>query len=292
MSLITRCTACQTLFKVVPDQLRISDGWVRCGQCGEIFDAAQNLLVDQDEPLATAEASDAESEKLPGPAPVDTLAELAGAQSTHMSEASLDSPPHLAPETDAPTQPVATPPSQTEPVSAPGMPSFMQGTVAPSPWQRRGVRRALTVAASLLAVTLVAQVLRHERDRLAAIEPALRPVLSTLCQWTGCSLSPMRQIESVVIDSSSFSRQRGDVYRLAFSLRNAAPADIAMPSLELSVTDTRDQALARRVILPVEFGATTLVLGAGAEWGGRISLNVKSGSTERIAGYRLVAFYP
>jgi len=44
MSLITRCPACETLFKVVPDQLRISDGWVRCGQCEEVFDASRNLL--------------------------------------------------------------------------------------------------------------------------------------------------------------------------------------------------------------------------------------------------------
>src|SRR5512133_2289177 len=44
MSLITRCPSCQTLFKVVPDQLRISEGWVRCGQCDEIFDAGLHLL--------------------------------------------------------------------------------------------------------------------------------------------------------------------------------------------------------------------------------------------------------
>ena len=44
MSFIARCPACQTSYKVVPDQLRISDGWVRCGQCGEIFDASQQLM--------------------------------------------------------------------------------------------------------------------------------------------------------------------------------------------------------------------------------------------------------
>jgi len=43
MSLITQCPACSTMFKVVPDQLRISDGWVRCGQCDEVFDANANL---------------------------------------------------------------------------------------------------------------------------------------------------------------------------------------------------------------------------------------------------------
>jgi len=44
MSLVTRCPACSTLFKVVPDQIRIAAGWVRCGQCGEVFDASAQLL--------------------------------------------------------------------------------------------------------------------------------------------------------------------------------------------------------------------------------------------------------
>ncbi|WP_444547278.1 zinc-ribbon domain-containing protein [Ottowia beijingensis] len=32
------------MFKVVPDQLRISGGWVRCGHCNEVFDAAAHML--------------------------------------------------------------------------------------------------------------------------------------------------------------------------------------------------------------------------------------------------------
>ena len=45
MSQITRCPACGTMFKVVPDQLRISEGWVRCGHCAEVFDAAAHLMA-------------------------------------------------------------------------------------------------------------------------------------------------------------------------------------------------------------------------------------------------------
>ncbi len=44
MSLVTRCTSCGTLFKVVADQLKISQGWVRCGQCAAVFDAQANLV--------------------------------------------------------------------------------------------------------------------------------------------------------------------------------------------------------------------------------------------------------
>ena len=51
MSQITRCPHCATAFKVVADQLRISDGWVRCGQCKEVFDASEHLLMDESEPL-------------------------------------------------------------------------------------------------------------------------------------------------------------------------------------------------------------------------------------------------
>ncbi|MBQ0130828.1 MAG: zinc-ribbon and DUF3426 domain-containing protein [Comamonas sp.] len=43
MSLITRCPSCATQFRVVADQLRISEGWVRCGRCQEVFDATQAL---------------------------------------------------------------------------------------------------------------------------------------------------------------------------------------------------------------------------------------------------------
>ena len=31
------------MFKVVPDQLKISDGWVRCGHCADVFDATLHL---------------------------------------------------------------------------------------------------------------------------------------------------------------------------------------------------------------------------------------------------------
>ena len=291
MSLITRCTACQTLFKVVPDQLRISDGWVRCGQCGEIFDAAQNLLVGSEEPEAASPI--AEDAILQGTA-MDRSTDAAPAAVVLAPEPAIEAVLTPPPEPNESVQALATPTDPVADVSPapPETPSFMQGDTAPSAWQRRGVRRALTVAALVLIAALAVQILRHERDRIAALEPALRPVLGTLCESTGCVISPMRQIESVVIDSSSFSRLRGDVYRLAFSLRNSAAVDVAMPAIELSVTDAQDQALSRRVLLPAEFGATSLVLPAGGEWGSKLSLNVKSGGAERIAGYRLLAFYP
>lgn len=58
MSLATRCSACGTVFRVVKDQLRVSEGWVRCGRCAEVFNAIENLVdLEVDRPGADAEPS-------------------------------------------------------------------------------------------------------------------------------------------------------------------------------------------------------------------------------------------
>ncbi len=51
MSLATRCTHCGTIFKVVEDQLKVSEGWVRCGRCQEVFHALPTLFdLDKEAP--------------------------------------------------------------------------------------------------------------------------------------------------------------------------------------------------------------------------------------------------
>ncbi len=44
MSLATRCTSCHTAFRVVQDQLKVSEGWVRCGRCESVFNALEELF--------------------------------------------------------------------------------------------------------------------------------------------------------------------------------------------------------------------------------------------------------
>ncbi|MEF9963750.1 MAG: zinc-ribbon and DUF3426 domain-containing protein [Comamonas sp.] len=73
MSQITRCPQCQTRFKVVDDQLRISDGWVRCGKCKAVFDALAHLV-----PGAAVPAPD-QTQPAPALAPRQAAAALASA---------------------------------------------------------------------------------------------------------------------------------------------------------------------------------------------------------------------
>ncbi|MDT4818331.1 hypothetical protein FQZ97_514240 [compost metagenome] len=163
-------------------------------------------------------------------------------------------------------------------------------------WQRKGVRRLLVVLAVLAALILVVQIVRHERDGIVARQPNLRPALSALCQYTGCELAALRQIGDIVIEGAAFAREKsgGNDYRLSFTLRNAATVPLAMPAIELSLLDTQEQAVVRRVLTPVDYGAPG-VLAARADRAASLPLTLSASEAAAlppIAGYRVEAFYP
>ena len=54
-----------------------------------------------------------------------------------------------------------------------------------------------------------------------------------------CAVSALREIESVVIDSSFFVKVRTDVYRVHLTLKNTAIYAVATPALELTLTNVR-----------------------------------------------------
>jgi predicted Zn finger-like uncharacterized protein len=315
------------MFKVVPDQLRISEGWVRCGKCEEIFDAAahmQDAVAPEDSPptgavgpdtvpfegaLAQAMASESGAALAETPA-TRTLAADAGADvDIELTELQGDAllEPAVASAGVLPdgsaygvTEGRAEPrfSGEAEPLHGAATPpaaelSFMRTRPRASRWHRPLVRAALLVTCLLLVLGLALQLLVHERDRLAVLEPGLKPLIEEVCLLLGCEIEPLRQIESVVIDSSAFSKIKGDLYRLSLTLKNNAPVDLAMPAVELALTDTLDHALMRRVLQPAELGLKSGVIPAASEAQATLVLTIKTnGNGERVAGYRLLAFYP
>lgn len=341
MSLIARCPACATLFRVVPDQLKISDGWVRCGQCAEVFDAHLTLQ----EGLAPAVTVQGSAKDSVGVAP-DALQDSttpqpdgrpepeaeaeagaeAGAEPAYEALAiqapDVAAPPEPADEVAAPAEPVlepgplpgdaleASPALGTTSVDAALEPASVAEPQADAPtlqdmafvrqarrrafWSRRGVRIAMGVAAISTGLLLAGQVGFHHRDRLAAQLPVLRPVLAALCASPQCRLGPPRRIESIAIESSAFTRVRADAFRLNLTLSNQADIALAVPALELTLTDLQDQPVLRRVLQPSDLGPQVpQSIEAGAEWTSTLTLAIAPGANPaRIVGYRVLAFYP
>ncbi|HEY2256878.1 MAG TPA: DUF3426 domain-containing protein, partial [Variovorax sp.] len=162
-------------------------------------------------------------------------------------------------------------------------------------WRRLWVRRSLIGVAILAALLLIVQVLYQERDLIVARQPSLRPLLAGLCGALGCELSALRQIDDIKIDGASFARDKsGDGFQLSFTLRNGANVPLAMPAVELTLLDTQERAVVRRVIMPGEFGAPP-VLPAGAERAAALSLNLtgaEAAALPPVAGFRVEALYP
>lgn len=341
-ALITRCPACATMFKVVPDQLRVSDGWVRCGHCEEVFDARAHMQ----EPDAVAQAQSAQRtppEPAPvSPAPASTRAD--GIDDELPSELTSEVPP----QTEAPSSAFddEVPTSQLDPaelaahaevlvedpldqpfalrredLSRPGElmasspqrfgatsdddsqlqsgvpeidePAFVRQARRQARWRHPVARVLLSLAALALAALLVLQVGVQERDRLAAAHPDLRASLARLCGAIGCRIAPPRQIDAIAIDSSSFNKLRPDAYRLQLTLKNQGPVEVAMPALELTLTDSDEQPVLRRVLMPREFAPARVTIAGSSDWSGAVAVAVTDNSLAgRVAGYRLLAFYP
>lgn len=328
------------MFKVVPDQLRVSEGWVRCGQCSEVFDANLHLQSSATEatapvvaPVATRidiQIPDEPREPLvmpvaapevtpPEPEPMEA-AESASISSAGVGEPFLEVNPHAlyidpldASEKATPPEPVLSedPPcgessvAQFEPADDMAQDSesdtdetfhhaFLKPKGAQTKTRGRWVTFALALTVSLLGSALALQLVVRERDRIVAMEPGARAALEPLCSLVGCVLAPLRQIESVVIDSSSFTKLRGDVYRLTFTLKNTGHLPLATPALELTLTDLQDLTVVRKVFLVSDFTEQREVIEPGAELPVNlpVALKLPTGSNEKIAGYRLLSFYP
>jgi predicted Zn finger-like uncharacterized protein len=311
MGLITRCPACGTMFKVVADQLRISEGWVRCGHCAEIFDATADLRdeTEIDLPAVTRSAPPSTIEPVTSEYPSvqsqvdDSAIDDAPAPEEFVEQINvlkpdpLDQPFQLRRE-DVADVDAAGPHGYSKPVPLEPEPelhdlSFVRQARRRELWRTPGMRALLVLILLALIALLVAQYAYQERDRLALAYPEAKPWLSRLCDIARCRLGPPHAIESVAIETSSFNKLRGDTYRLNVTLKNQAATPVAMPALELTLTDTQDQPVVRRVLQPADFAPGVASIGPVSDWSTSVVLNVNAAlAGGRVSGYRVIAFYP
>lgn len=430
MSFTTRCPACGTVFRVVADQLKISDGWVRCGHCSDVFDATIHLQawsppappaapsgppvvsppataepvsasapwpmptqtpmpspaapvapgpsVEPDlpidvapEPVALAEAGagpDAAAPPSPSagalpPRPVEAPVEetisdddlrawfgdgpldapgaavvpaaepgppAPAGQPTPLTPVDAAPAPDEGPSSDfqaelqrfaqstrgalevLPTLPatarpdvatdagLATPPAASplkDAVTeagdeAPTVPGFVRQAQRRAFWTSPGVRIGLGLVALLLAGLLAGQWAVQHRHQLAAAHPPLRPLIEQACGWLGCDLQALRRIDDVEIESAELVRRLGNFYSFDFVLRNRSALEVALPALELTLTNIGDQAVARRVFLPQDWPDAPTALAPNGRVSVSLRLSLMLGDDAPTAGYRALVFYP
>jgi predicted Zn finger-like uncharacterized protein len=279
MSWITRCPACGTTYKVVPDQLKIAHGWLRCGQCQQAFDSTGLVL---DWPDTSPDAS-------------HQLVSESGGQRMPIDE-------FLKQEDRSPGVPAVTPVAAFEEALSSFEPQLLspaEGLVHPNSVgvpdqadaqvvQRPSGSWLFGVAVFLLLLAFGLQWLWIERHVLASMDPALGKGLNAVCRAVRCEILPLQIKDGVLIESSSLI-PLDDGLRLSWSVRNVTAQDVQMPALELTLLDAQDKALLRRVLLVTQQGAPSF-LAPGQTWEGQLQLLPDTGLSP--SGYRLFSFYP
>jgi predicted Zn finger-like uncharacterized protein len=146
----------------------------------------------------------------------------------------------------------------------------------------------------LLLLMLLAQSAYFFRVDLAARIPSLKPVLIGYCQILKCSVSLPQHTDLIGIESSELEADPANENQITLNalLRNRAPYTQAFPNLELTLNDSQDKPLARRIFLPADYlppiqNEITGLL-PNHELGIKLHLST---SDLKPSGYRLVLIY-
>jgi predicted Zn finger-like uncharacterized protein len=296
MNRITRCPSCTTVYRLGDAHLQAAKGWLRCGACGHVFDSTGLVL----RWTPASEASAVSSAAPVSAAPEDVS--LSAVQAHHGADMVADPTDRIAIDgflkKEDPSAPFQARPAQSELAAfEQALSSFKPEPLSLEPLTQQPEKAAAAVSAKSwlvpyavlsLALLLVLQLVYVQRDALVASWPASEPVMRHVCQSFGCQINPLRDVEGVVIDSSSLV-QRSDDHVLTWSVRNTTRHVLGTTALELSLMDPQGKLVLRTVVLPTQTGAPP-TLSPGQSWSGSLKVLV---SPELVfSDYRLLSFYP
>lgn len=282
----TRCPRCRTIFRITPEQLRARNGSVRCGHCQAVFNALESLV---EAPSTQPQGPAAEVAPPPAPSP-ESLPE------PRQEPESGSSPRHeplLSAETPEESAQAAREIGLVAARDLTETPGYSRWASAPlaglEPEAREQANWPFAVAACLLALTLALQGALQFRTALVRQLPSL----STLFAALNIDIPLPRQSDRVSIETSDLQadHSRG-LLVLQATLRNDAPYAQAWPALELTLTDTQDTVIARRVLAAADYlppQADPAVFPARGETALRLWIETREIAA---AGYRLYLFYP
>lgn len=265
MTMLTRCAACHTAFRITTEQLVSRQGMVRCGKCSAVFNALDHLLPHP----AAANASEQ-----PGDADAPTAADgVAGSYDLF----------------GAPT-----PPGPDVVDASRASAELPTSSVLLDPVEAAHAFRWWNLAGAVFAfLALCAQGAWFYRDQLAVLYPQTKPLLEAACAEIGCRIEPPTDAQAISIESSDLQADPANSGLLILSavLRNRAVFAQSLPLLEITLTDALDMPLSRRVLKAPDYapGNSSAGIGAGSEL--QLRIFVDPGQL-KANGYRLYAFYP
>lgn len=161
--------------------------------------------------------------------------------------------------------------------------------------RQRAMRIFMATGSLLLLAALVLQGAYVFRHQLAARLPAAKPALGQLCIFAGCELELPAQIDMVSIESSELQAVAAgeNTFMLTLLLRNRSAITQAWPDIELTLNDTNENPLVRRVLMPQDYLPSRQAIKKGFAGNSEQPVKLRFELAQlKASGYRVYLFYP
>ena len=169
-------------------------------------------------------------------------------------------------------------------------PAFIRQAERQARWHSPAARLLLSLLGLVLTGSLLAQIGLRYRNEINAAYPPAHDLLDTLCTLAGCRLGSVQRIDDLTVDSATLTQTdvARNEYRLSVGLRNHGRFRLAMPDLDLVLTDTNGAVIARRAISPAQLGLRATLLDAASTQ----NVDLRFTAVRPVSGYTVEIFYP
>jgi len=279
MNYITSCPKCETQFLLNKAHIKAHRGKVQCGHCEHVFNAKNRLTEVSDDINSTEEyqasLEHANQESMTESAHNDTYPESIPDGETEL----IDKPIYIGEFSPTITEPITIEDLTTDP-------KFSKKKIKLNLW--------FSLASFFLLVLTALQAIYFMRTKLAAEYPQFKPLLVKTCDLLNCEIGLPKDIDFLAIDDSDMQEDEDyqGVINFSSSLINNANYAQAYPNIELTLTNTEDRPVLRKLIKPTEYlvANTKIHNGMHAHEEVRIKLAINP-SDIAVAGYRVLLVY-
>ncbi len=165
-----------------------------------------------------------------------------------------------------------------------------------APARSRLATSAYAAGIAFLFIALALQSMQAFRAEIGARWPTVRPLLVRLCEAMHCTVGWPKHGEMLAVVGSELQALPGvGALELTAVVRNRADVTLALPAIELTLTDTQDRAIARKVFAPADYlapGEAASRLASGIEAGADITVRlVFQARGLNVAGFVVYPFY-
>ena len=304
MNYITSCPACETQFLLTTEHLKAHRGKVQCGQCEHIFNAKNRLTEISDdihspaEYQASIEAHGSDITQAVDEKPISEVLNVAlGAVPNLNNLDDLESvkksnDPHIV-NINTTSQPDIVEVYDVDQINAPiyiddlsTNPKFDKPKTKVNVW--------LVLFGLILAILAGLQSVYYLRTSISTDYPQYKPYLVQACAAINCKIDLPKNLDFFALDDSDMQEdyEHKNVIKFSSLLINNAPYAQAYPNIELTLTDTADQPVLRRLIKPSDYLASNTNADAGIDSREEMRINLSINVADvAVAGYRVLILY-